>query len=316
MLQTPVLFIVFNRPDTTQAVFDAIKKAQPKKLFVGADGPRKERKEDVEKCNAVRAIIKQVDWDCEVKTLFRDENLGCNKAVTGAISWFFEQVNEGIILEDDCLPHEDFWGYTTELLEKYRNIEQVKIIGANNFQHGLKRGGASYYFSALPHIWGWATWKRAWEEYDYDIAFHLNKKQAASLIGKYFPDKNAKRYWLKFYQYIKEGRPIAWDSRVTFSTWNHNGINIIPNVNLVTNIGFGSDATNSITTDSHYSNINSKPILPLIHPDTVNRNIEADMYYYEHYCHNTLMQKKLKYKIQELIPWKLRKKISALRKGK
>jgi hypothetical protein len=310
MLQTPVLFIVFNRPDTTQVVFDAIKKAQPKQLFIAADGPRKDKKDDLEKCNAVRAIIKEVDWECEVKTFFRDENLGCNKAVTGAISWFFEQVEEGIILEDDCLPHKDFWGYACELLNKYRDNTQVKIINGNNFQNGNKRGDASYYFSYLPSIWGWATWRRAWKEYDYDIMLHLNKAELNRMVETVYADKDARKYWLKYFNYIKEGRPIAWDSRVTLSIWKHRGLCIAPNTNLITNIGFGSEATHSMSNDSQFANMTSHPILPLLHPISIVRNEVADIFYYKNYQHNTLTPPNLRRKIEELIPWRIRKGIS------
>jgi hypothetical protein len=166
---TPVLFLIFNRPNTTEQVFEAIAKAKPRCLFVAADGPRTDKEGEAEKCQAVRDIIKRVDWDCEVKTLFREQNLGCKEAVSSAITWFFEQVEEGIILEDDCLPSDSFFSFCAELLEKYRDDKRIMMISGDNFQDGIQRGDASYYFSSVPWIWGWATWRRAWRLYDREM---------------------------------------------------------------------------------------------------------------------------------------------------
>jgi hypothetical protein len=157
MLDSPILFIIFKRVDTTRQVFDAIRQAKPKQLYVAADGPRKEVVGETELCRQTRDIIRQIDWDCELKTLFRDENLGCGLGVSTAITWFFRHVEQGIILEDDCLPHPDFFLYCQELLEKYKEDDQVMLIGGSNFQNGTQRGKASFYFSAIPLIWGWAS---------------------------------------------------------------------------------------------------------------------------------------------------------------
>ena len=152
----PILFLVFNRPETTALVFQEIRKVRPQQLFVAADGPRPDRTGEAEKCAEVKKIVAAVDWPCEVKTLFRDNNLGCRVAVSSAINWFFENVEEGIILEDDCLPHPDFFRFCNELLDYYRNDERIMHIGGNNFQFVNKYGKSSYYFSHYAHIWGWA----------------------------------------------------------------------------------------------------------------------------------------------------------------
>jgi len=179
---TPILFLVFNRPNTTQRVFNVIRQVKPKQLFVAADGPRRDKGADEEKCEATREIVKQIDWDCEVKTLFREENLGCGKAVSSAITWFFENVEEGIILEDDCLPNLDFFGYCEELLDRYRDNREVMFIGGDNFQKGKKWGDASYYFSAYNHVWGWATWKRTWDIYDFKLD-SINENDIDSILN-------------------------------------------------------------------------------------------------------------------------------------
>ncbi len=165
-LTIPVLFLIFNRPDTTQPVFNEIREAKPTKLFVAADGPRDNKKGEKEECEKTRKIIEQVDWDCELYKLYRDKNLGCKIAVSSAIDWFFENVEEGIILEDDCLPHPSFFRFCQELLEKYKGDERVFVISGDNFLFGRKRTNYSYYFSRYNHCWGWAGWIRTLSDYD------------------------------------------------------------------------------------------------------------------------------------------------------
>lgn len=309
----PVLFIIFNRPDTTQQVFAAIRKAAPAQLFIAADGPRAHKPGESEVCEQTRAVVQQIDWPCEVQTLFRPQNLGVNKGVTDAIDWFFTHVEEGIILEDDCVPHPDFWEYNRLLLEKYRHNKVIKMIGANNFQQGTARGQGSYYFSAIPHIWGWATWKRAWQEYDMQIAATLSVKAGQQLISQLFPEKPAQVFWLKMLQYLREERPaITWDYRLPYCIWQHNGLTIIPNVNLVTNIGFNAAATTSTDSNNPLANMPVQPILPLKHPDTVIRDTEADLFYCRQYLAQVFGQSTWKTRLEELIPWKVRKQLRAI----
>jgi hypothetical protein len=165
----PILFLVFNRPETTARVFEAIRNAKPSRLYIAADGPRDFIYNEYAVCAKTREIASRVDWDCDVETLFRAENLGCKAAVSSAISWFFSHEEEGIILEDDCLPCESFFYFTTILLEKYRHDERIAHIAGSNFQDGKKVGDGSYYFSDLYNIWGWATWKRVWKDYDAEL---------------------------------------------------------------------------------------------------------------------------------------------------
>lgn len=167
-------FLIFNRPSITQNVFDQIKKIKPLFLFVAADGPRQEIEDDKINCELTKDIIKQIDWDCKLKTLYREENLGCGFAVSSAISWFFEHVEEGIVLEDDCLPEISFFQFCSELLTLYKEDEKIYIISGTNMQNGINRGNGSYFFSNYPITWGWASWKRAWNYFNHDIPNYDN----------------------------------------------------------------------------------------------------------------------------------------------
>lgn len=280
---TPILFLIFNREETALKVFNRIKLLQPSRLYVAADGPRKNNEKDIENCNHTRAIIEQVDWECEVFKLFRDENLGCGKAVSGGINWFFEHEEEGIILEDDCLPDSSFFSFCNTLLDFYRNDERIFHIGGTNFQRGIKRGNASYYFSANVHVWGWATWKRAWKKYDFDVLdveeFILQRK-----IEKYFSEKNIRDYWHAIFRNMKQHKIDTWDYQWLYSVWNNGGLSIIPQVNLISNIGFNSDATHTHS-DNEWANVPTYSITEIIHPQSITQNKEADLYTFNsHYA--------------------------------
>ncbi|MFA6430420.1 MAG: nucleotide-diphospho-sugar transferase [Candidatus Paceibacterota bacterium] len=263
-MKTPILFIIFNRPGTTKVVFEAIRQAKPSKLFIAADGPRKNKPGEKELCEKTRKITEKIDWECEVKTLFREENLGCGKAVSGAISWFFENVEEGIILEDDCLPHPSFFRFCEELLERYRFDDKVFMISGNNFLPKSLRPKGSYYFSQLPHIWGWATWKRAWQKYDFDIKdlpdFIKNKE-----IEKKWVDKSIQNYWLENFKEVFYHNLDTWDYQLVYNMWKNKSISIAPNVNLVSNIGFGTSGTHTLNKNDPSANLPSEEIsFPII----------------------------------------------------
>ena len=164
---SPVLFIIYNRPETTRQTFEAIKNVQPQRLYIAADGPKTNK--DIPLCAETKEILQSINWLCDIKTLFRENNLGCKKAVSSAISWFFDQEEMGIILEDDCLPAVDFFIFCDEMLQKYKDKDEISIISGCNFQHGKKRGDFSYYFSHLTHIWGWASWRRVWNDYSLNM---------------------------------------------------------------------------------------------------------------------------------------------------
>jgi hypothetical protein len=290
-METPILFLIFNRPDTTQRVFDAIKQKKPKYLYVAADGPRKNKIGEDIKCMHTRNILKQIDWDCELKTLYRENNLGCGIAVSSAISWFFNNVESGIILEDDCLPDPSFFEYCKILLEFYKDDEEVMFISGNNFQNNIKRTEASYYFSKYSHIWGWASWRRAWNYYDYDMKtypdFIKNNKLNSiftNWLQKIETKKTLSRAYRKYYN--------TWDYQWSYAIWDHNGICIIPNTNLVSNIGFDERGTHTNTFDKRNSAIELNSIdFPLIHPINKEVSIEADYYTFKKVLYTPVLLK-------------------------
>jgi hypothetical protein len=281
-MKTAILFLIFNRPQTSEKVFQTIKEAKPPRLYIAADGPRKDRQEEREKCEETRRIATQIDWDCEVKTLFRDENLGCGKAVSDAISWFFRNEEEGIILEDDVLPHPDFFPYCEELLEKYRNVDEVKFISGRNYLFGEKVNNDSYYFSAFSYVWGWAAWRKTWEIYDFTLQ-NKDEKDFEKAVRYYFDDMNEIRFWKIMFKKMKYRTIDTWDYQLTISLWFNRALSIIPNTNLVQNIGFDADATHTKKTNLRITEYKGDFILPLQHPDKIVQNKEADTAHILHY---------------------------------
>ncbi len=233
---TPILFLIFNRPEATQLVFDAIKKQRPKYLYVAADGPRPEVAGEAASCQATRDIIKQIDWDCELKTLFRDINLGCGQAVSGALDWFFSQVEAGIIIEDDCLPNETFFEFCAELLDQYKDDRRVMMISGTNHLLNEAEMFDSYFFSRVYTVWGWATWRRAWNLYDINMTAWPEYKKNKSL-KKIFANKNARYYFKDSFNRAYYKKADTWDTQWVFSCLVNNGLTIMPKYNLVTNIG-------------------------------------------------------------------------------
>lgn len=294
LFETPVLFLVFNRPDHTARVFGRIREVRPKYLFVAADGPRTSHPEDQEKCNKVREVIlKGVDWDCELITLFRDDNLGCGRGPAEAITWFFEQVEEGIILEDDCLPNLVFFNFCSELLCYYRGNDQIMHIGGSNFQQARSKEKYSYYFSAYSHNWGWATWRNRWLKFKYFI----DRPDIPSLIDvfEYYGFKKVEmKYWLKVFNTVNESRPKdIWDYQWLNAIWMNRGLSIIPNANLVRNIGFDSEGTH--TNENHdFFSLPTGSLNSIQHPNLIKVNKRADRYTFEnYYSFRTPLTKKL-----------------------
>jgi hypothetical protein len=273
----PVLFMVFNRPDTTARVFDAIRAARPTHLFVAADGPREQRVGEADRCRHVREIATAVDWPCTVTTLFRDENLGCKRAVSSAIDWFFDQVPEGLILEDDCVPDPSFFPYVTTLLERYRDDARVMMISGDNFIAGHWRPTASYYFSGFTHIWGWASWRRAWAHYDVDMS-DWRAQRAEGLLERRFPDSiEARTYWAGLFDRVSRGEIDTWDYQWAYTTFKRGGVACMPSVNLISNIGFGADATHTLDPEAKLANLPSAALpMPLTHPQNVAADESAD----------------------------------------
>ena len=284
--KTPILFLIFNRPDVTQRVFNQIKIAKPQHLYVAADGPRPDRHDDIINCRITREIIDQIDWPCELKTLYRAENLGCGFAVCSAISWFFEQVEYGIVLEDDCLADPSFFPFCGALLEKYKDDEDIYLISGTNVQNGIQRGDGSYYFSNYTITWGWASWRRAWNHFRYAIPDYEESFQSGEL-NHLFRSKQERSYWRKKVKTAVLHKASIWDYQWYFAVWKNKGMGITPNVNLITNIGFRNNAVHDFLQDSIREPEITQPIsFPLIHPGKkIDR--EADLFTYQNaYSHS------------------------------
>ncbi|MDE3090298.1 MAG: glycosyltransferase family 2 protein, partial [Chloroflexota bacterium] len=258
-------------------VFAEIARAKPRQLLVIADGPRADHPGEGEKCAATRAVIERVDWDCQVLTNYSDVNLGCKRRVASGLSWVFEQVDQAIVLEDDCLPHPTFFRYCEDLLERYRDDERIMHIGGNNFQLGRRRTQDSYYFSRFMHSWGWGSWRRAWQFFDADLRQWPEVKDTGRLKD-ILGSSGSVAYWTRNLQQLYKGRVDTWDVQWMFAIWMQGGLCIMPNVNLVSNIGFQSTATHT-NKIYWYANMPTEPMtFPMCHPSVVVQDAKADTF--------------------------------------
>jgi hypothetical protein len=280
--KSPILFLIFNRPESSDRVFQRIRTAQPTQLFIGCDGPRQQKQGEKKIVESLReSLLSQVDWDCEVKTLFRDDNLGCGVAVHSAITWFFNNVDQGIILEDDCLPEPGFFKFCDEMLDRYRDDTSIFEISGTNFQSGVTRGDGDYYFSRYGGIWGWATWARAWKHYSFDMS-GLDEFINKNTISTIFSNRNQQRYWNAM---LPGSREVdTWDYQWLYTIWQNKGICIVPNANLVTNIGFGVAGTHTFGAPHWYSKLigTRKTLDSLASPSSNNIDERADQYQFDH----------------------------------
>lgn len=280
---TPILFMIFNRPAETARVFERIRDMRPAKLFVAADGPRPGRPEDAENCRLAReAVMSRIDWPCEVKTLFRERNLGCRNAPSSAITWFFEHVEEGIILEDDCLPDPSFFPFCAELLERYRHDERVFEIAGSNLQQGndgLDRS-RSYFFSLFPSLWGWATWRRAWKHYDIDMKRWPSIKQSG-IARRAVGSASIYEYWERLWDTYYGGVQNSWDRPWALVCLERGALTATSTVNLISNIGFGAEGTHTKNEASELSELPTNSLsFPFSHPARVEVDRKADVYGY------------------------------------
>lgn len=264
-MKTAVLFIIFKRYDTALKVFNCIRNAKPERLYIAADAPRQNVAGEAEDCEKTRGIVNLVDWDCEVHTLFQTENQGCGIGPSKAISWFFENEEQGIVLEDDCCPHPDFFLYCENLLDRYKDDENITLItGRNNFKSPITTDG-SYFLSALHFCWGWASWRRVWKKYDYSLK-NISATDYFKALLRYFGWKNlpAVLWRMNIFYYCKKRQPRdIWDYQFCVSTQMSGGYTIVPVNNLISNIGNDERATH---TSGSVEEIPLKPILPLVHP--------------------------------------------------
>ena len=273
MIQTPVAIFIFNRPHCTEQLVHALAVVRPANLFVIADGPR--NTSDIELCEQTRAIIDQIDWPCTIVKRYATSNIGCRESIPNGLNWVFEQVDACIILEDDCIPQPSFFPFCQELLSRYKHDERVMTVGGHRSDGPNELGTESYYFSKYPSVWGWATWKEKWAKYD------LNMHQWAELKdSKWLDDvlqtSKAAAYWSRMFDQMKNGLD-AWDYALAYSCWLHNGLSIRSRVNMISNVGFGNDATHTHQTEM--ADIYANPIdieFPLKHPPAISIDKEID----------------------------------------
>ncbi|MEP0870509.1 glycosyltransferase family 2 protein [Trichocoleus desertorum AS-A10] len=292
----PVVFLIFRRLELTARVFEQIKAAQPSKLLVVADGPRSEAERTL--CDQTRAVTEQIDWECEVFRNYSEENLGCCRRVASGLTWAFEQVEEAIILEDDCLPHPDFFGFCQTLLNYYRDDDRVWVISGNNFQNGQWRGDGSYYFSKYNHCWGWATWRKAWQHWEFNPKKWLEFRDSG-LMQFVCESSRESAYWTEIFNTLfLENKLNSWAYPWMFTCWMQSGLSILPNVNLVSNIGFEANATHT-QSDSSLANLSAGELERISHPTFILQDKSADLYtfsqcYQPHQGKLNLLLKRLK----------------------
>lgn len=271
MSDTPVLFVIFNRPETTFRVFEKIKKNRPKRLYIASDGPRTE--EDVIKVKKARSIIERIDWDCEVSTFFRSQNVGMALGYFSAVQFLFDNEEKGIILEDDTLPSQSFFRYCSELLDKYQDDTRVMNICGFNACEDMKSGNDSYFFSYLGHAWGWATWRRAWNLCSFSL-------QNWDRVQQYSTSPyHSLAYFRKGFESLAAGSSKSCVLRWYYAIAVQNGLNIIPRQSLIQNIGIGEDSTTTLSSPPEYANMTAHELeFPLTHPVAMFSNFQFDSF--------------------------------------
>ena len=275
----PIAFCIFNRPEVTQRVFDAIARQKPKQLFVIADGAREDVEGESELVAQTRAIVDQIDWPCNLQCNFAKRNMGCRNRMATGLSWAFGLAEQLIILEDDCLPDQSFFGYCRELLIRYQSDPNVMMISGDNFQPH-RRTENSYYFSRWTHIWGWASWRRAWQHFDVELKSWPEVRLQKDFV-KQFENEQEYRYWSRIFDGLVRGEIDTWDFAWGYACWVQGGLTILPEVNLVSNLGFGLDATHTRDPNSSLANLPTSAMGALRHPPNIERNEIADQWTYE-----------------------------------
>lgn len=285
-LSTPVVLIIFNRPQRTKKVLAEIAKAKPRQLFIIADGPRNDVSEDIEKCQETQALIDTIDWECQVYKNYAEQNLGCGYRVATGLNWVFEQVEEAIILEDDCLPHPTFFQFCHELLQQYKHDTRIMMICGTNHMHQWKMERQSYHFSYYGGIWGWASWKRAWKFFDYTLSLWQYEEVKNRIRDIFFDEEQffvRAKAFSETRTKIVAGEPVTWWSyQWSFARLSQSGLSIVPSVNLISNIGIGPNATHTwgkmdVSTELYQNGI----AFPLVPPLTLVVDREYDDYFYQ-----------------------------------
>jgi hypothetical protein len=319
-MNTPVAFVIFNRPDVTEPVFAEIARARPEKLLIIADGPRPDRPGEAEKCAAARAIAERVNWPCEVLKNYSEVNLGCGRREASGMIWIFEQVEEAIILEDDTLPHPTFFRFCEEMLEQYRDDERVMHISGDNWLFGQKQIPYSYFFSNYSLSWGWASWRRAFRHYDPEIKLWPRLRNTSFLMDV-LGDPRAVEHWQDKLDLSHMGidRLNTWDYQWLFTLWAHRGLAVLPSTNLISNLGFNREDAAHFkrgAKDRRNKQATAEMIFPLKHPPCMVRDGSADQLMFDQ-TFRRLRQlssyHRLLRKCGEALPPSLRESLSALK---
>lgn len=277
MFTTPILLITFNRPDHVRQVLMEIRKQQPTQLFVCQDGAREGNLLDAERIQEVRNVINElVDWPCELHTLYQEKNLGCGPGPAAGISWFFEHVESGIILEDDCLPHPDFFAYCEDMLTRYKDDKHVQFINATLY-HDRWKCDASYGFSRYMVTGAWAAWRETWQGFDLDM-HDWNAWQFRKQVKRLTNSTTEANWW---YWKLKEiqadtSKKSYWDYQMQMHLFKNEAITIHPQKNLISNIGFDAEATHTQSNDGR-GDREVYGVLPLVHPTIVEVNHVMDV---------------------------------------
>lgn len=274
-MRTPVALLIFRRPETTERVFAAVAEAKPPKLLVVANSARPDVPGEAEKCRAARAIVERVDWDCEVLTNYSESYRDGRAQLSGGLDWIFRTVEEAIVLEDDCLPHQSFFRYCDELLEAYRDDQRVMMISGMNYLREWKPESQSYHFSHFGGTWGWASWRRAWRHFDVNIEL-LPKLLESRFLENFLQKPAAVREWKSILQKTHEGKIGTWDYQWKLACWINSGLSIFPSVNMISNIGFGAGATHTFEENALSNMAAGETTFPLAHPPYVARDFDAD----------------------------------------
>lgn len=274
----PVALFNFNRPHLTRQVFEVVRQIKPRRLLLVADGPRASKPDDARLCAEVRAIFDEIDWECEVSRNFSDTNLGSFKRNSSGLNWVFDTVEEAIILEDDCIPSLSFFRYCEELLERYRNDPKVSIISGSNFNYPrTEQKNDSYFFSSYGASWGWASWRRVWQQVDLSMSW-WEPEAGREMLRALFPQTAEWQHWHRVYESIRSGEmKNAWDYQLLLSCFRHSQYRVIPRVNLISNVGFGIDATHCTDESSSLNAIPRGELeFPLVHPKDVRLSALVD----------------------------------------
>lgn len=270
-MDVPVLVVAFNRPQRLSGLVDRLREVKPSRVYVAVDGPRPDVAGEDARVLATRAEVARIDWSCDVRTLFRPHNLGCGRGVSGAIDWLFSQEERGIVLEDDVLPQKSLFPFCADLLERYSEDSRVWAVSGCNFVPPEHIGtGASYRFSTVPHIWGWATWRRSWSGYRYSLRGWRRRSVLAD-VWRASPTPAAFAYWSSIFEITARQLIDTWDYQAVLAAFCARGLTATSNVNLVTNVGFGAEATHT-SGRPDYLRPAEEQRFPLRHPSDVERD--------------------------------------------